>query len=86
MRPIYGQGGSMAFEDSVILCRAFNKIRGAVPSKSAVEEALRNFENERLPRVRKLWNDQWTRSEATYRNEIMEPWSKEFSDWVFSGV
>ena len=84
----------MAFEDSVVLCRVLRKLRislgdnfGKMPaSKGKIEEALRDFENTRLPRVRKLWWDQWERSERTYNNVRMEPWSKEFADWIFNGV
>lgn len=80
----------MAFEDSVILCRVLKKFKeknnGSAPSKAAVEEALREFENTRLPRIRKIWDDQWERSESVYKNIEMEPWSKEFEEWVFNGV
>lgn len=90
MRPASGLGGSMAFEDSVILCRVLKKLRddsrGAPPSKSEVESALQDFENTRLPRIRKIWDDQWERSECSYRNIEMEPWSEEFTEWVFNGV
>lgn len=80
----------MAFEDSVILCRVLKKLKeksnGAPPSKLAVEEALQEFENTRLPRVRKIWDDQWERSEKVYQNIEAGPWSKEFSEWVYNGV
>ena len=80
----------MAFEDSVILCRVLKKLKlksnPAPPSKSAVEEALKEFENTRLPRIRKIWNDQWERSESAYKNVEMEPWSEEYKEWVFNGV
>lgn len=88
MRPASGQGGSMAFEDSVILCRVLKKLkeRSTTRTKSAVEEALQEYENIRLPRVRQLWDDQWERSEKVYSNVAMTPWSKEFSDFIFNGV
>ena len=80
----------MAFEDSVILCRVLKNLKnncsGSIPSKAAVEEALQEFENTRLPRIRRIWDDQWERSEKVYQNVQMEPWSKEFEEWVFNGV
>jgi 2-polyprenyl-6-methoxyphenol hydroxylase-like FAD-dependent oxidoreductase len=90
MRPASGQGGSMAFEDAVILCRVLQRHNeqnnGYLKSQSSVEEALHEYETNRLLRIRKLWEDQWERSEAVYRNIQMEPWSPEFSEWVFQGV
>jgi 2-polyprenyl-6-methoxyphenol hydroxylase-like FAD-dependent oxidoreductase len=78
----------MAFEDSVVLCRTLKKAKEdeSLALYSSTEEVLRRYENERLPRIRKLWADQLERSEKVYKNELMEPWSKEFSDWVFNGV
>lgn len=80
----------MAFEDAVVLCRTLrqHKEQNAAEflTSKSVECALRDFECSRLPRVRKLWKDQWERSEAAYKNIIMEPWSSEFSEWVFQGV
>lgn len=80
----------MAFEDSSILCRVLKKLKednvGDPPSKEVVEQSLQEFENIRLPRVRKIWDDQWERSEKIYDNREMEPWSKEFAEWIFSGV
>ena len=76
----------MAFEDSAVLCRYLRKIRGTNPTKAAIETLLKDFEKERLPRVRRIWDDQWDRAEKVYKNIQAEPWSKEFSDWVFNGV
>ena len=80
----------MAFEDNVVLCRVLKKLKeestDGAPSKASVEQALQDFENTRLPRIRKIWDDQWERSEKCYQNISMEPWAKEFEDWVFNGV
>ena len=76
----------MAFEDSAVLCRHLREIRGTNPTKAVIETLLKDFEKERLPRVRRIWDDQWDRAEKVYKNIQAEPWSKEFSDWVFNGV
>ena len=81
----------MAFEDAVVLCRCISKLfqkslPDMQPTKQQIEQVLKEYENTRLPRVRKLWYDQWDRSEKAYKNEVSEPWSKEFSDWVHTGV
>ncbi|CAB9499096.1 heptyl-3-hydroxy-4(1H)-quinolone synthase [Seminavis robusta] len=91
LRPASGQGGSMAFEDAVVLCRVLQKKFGSskqdqAPTKTEIEQALQEYENTRLPRVRKLWVDQWERAEATYKNITVKPWDEEFSNWVFQGV
>lgn len=75
----------MAFEDSVVLCRVLKELQVA-SDKPAVQNVLNKFENIRLPRVRRMWDDQWDRSERFYKNEVVKPWSKEFQEWVFNGV
>ena len=91
MRPASGQGGSMAFEDCAILCRVLETLKEkqcpGPTTKAEVERALQDYERQRLPRVRKLWKDQWDRSESSYNHKVrMEPWTPEFSEWVFNGV
>jgi 2-polyprenyl-6-methoxyphenol hydroxylase-like FAD-dependent oxidoreductase len=89
MRPVSGLGGSMAFEDSVMLCRALAKAssQGTLNDKAGVERALSEFENCRIPRVRKIWVDEWERAEIVYKQKRnMEPWSDEYRAWVYNGV
>jgi 2-polyprenyl-6-methoxyphenol hydroxylase-like FAD-dependent oxidoreductase len=89
MRPVSGLGGSMAFEDSVMLCRALAKAKsqGTLNDKAGVNRALGEFENSRIPRVRKIWVDEWERAEIVYKHKKqMEPWSDEYRAWVYDGV
>jgi 2-polyprenyl-6-methoxyphenol hydroxylase-like FAD-dependent oxidoreductase len=93
MRPASGQGGSMAFEDSVMLCRALAnaKSQGTLNVKAGIQRALGEFENSRIPRVRKIWVDQWERAEMAYYNnkqnkKQLEPWSDDYRAWIYSGV
>ena len=66
MRPASGQGGSMAFEDALMMCRLFCQattfsstapvctaqgLREVLKSSKSME-ILREFENSRIPRVR----------------------------------
>lgn len=89
IRPVYGQGGSLAFEDCVVLCRHLSasdesdagpKIAGC----AECEDFVSKFEEERLPRVKTIHDDQRLKAAAGAGNA--EPWSKEFSEWVYRGV
>jgi 2-polyprenyl-6-methoxyphenol hydroxylase-like FAD-dependent oxidoreductase len=90
LRPVAGQGGALAFEDAVVLCRCLARIwtpaGTSPPTQQTMEQALHEFENIRLPRVRTIWDDQWERAERVYQNEVMEPWTPEFEKWVYEGV
>jgi 2-polyprenyl-6-methoxyphenol hydroxylase-like FAD-dependent oxidoreductase len=90
MRPASGQGGSMAFEDSVMLCRALAKAKSqdSLNGKACMQQALREFENSRIPRVRNIWVDQWERAVMSYKKDMkpIEPWSDEYRAWVYKGV
>jgi 2-polyprenyl-6-methoxyphenol hydroxylase-like FAD-dependent oxidoreductase len=110
MRPASGVGGSMAFEDAVLLCRTLRKLwwdtsSGAIEGGSSspsvdgnatsdgddpVGAALRAFENERLPRVRRIWETEWSIGEAGY---AAKPGQRppprvddEYKAWVFGGI
>jgi 2-polyprenyl-6-methoxyphenol hydroxylase-like FAD-dependent oxidoreductase len=79
----------MAFEDSVMLCRALAKAKSqdSLNDKAGVRQALAEFENSRIPRVRKIWVEQKERAERAYKkNAQMEPWSDEYRAWIYDGV
>lgn len=98
MRPIDGQGGNMAFEDAVVLCRVLGSkdLRSTIALSSpteadastctTVEELLGEFERTRLPRVKKIHDNQRSRYEARMKGGKVGPWSPEFKEWVNSGV
>jgi 2-polyprenyl-6-methoxyphenol hydroxylase-like FAD-dependent oxidoreductase len=79
----------MAFEDAVVLCRCLANVLTSTatsPTQQTIEQLIQEFENIRLPRVRKMWDDQWERAERTYQNVELEPWTPEFEKWVYEGV
>lgn len=84
MRPTDGYGGSMAMEDAVILTRILHDgIRNSV----SVEELLERFENERLPKVKKVYDNQESRYNRRMKDgERPGPQSEEFLNWLLSGV
>lgn len=86
MRPASGQGTSLAFEDCLILCR---KVKGRMEqiseSRKGCEHVMREFENERLPRVRKIADTEKKMSEASYTSKPITP-SEDYKEWVFNGV
>jgi 2-polyprenyl-6-methoxyphenol hydroxylase-like FAD-dependent oxidoreductase len=87
MRPASGLGGSMAFEDSVVLCRLLEK--GGISSlttKESAEALVHEFEESRFDRVKCIWDDQWDISEKVYTDAPDEEWSKSFAEWVRQGV
>ena len=96
MRPTDGQGGNMAFEDAIVLCRLLGseELRSAVLGSSsteigaaeAVEDVLGEFEKTRLPRVKKMHDNQRLRYEARMRGEKVGPMSPEFKEWASNGV
>ena len=84
MRPTDGQGGNQAFEDAVVLSRT---LRNAFEEDSmSIEEALRQFETTRLPRVKRIHDDQRERYEKRMRGEPIGPMPKEFREWIEQGV
>jgi 2-polyprenyl-6-methoxyphenol hydroxylase-like FAD-dependent oxidoreductase len=79
----------MAFEDAVVLCRALAKAKaqGTLNDRAGVQRALAEFENSRIPRIRKIWVDEWERAEIVYKQKKqMGPWSDEYRAWVYDGV
>jgi len=79
MRPTDGQGGNLAFEDAAVLCRTIQNV-------TSVSEALKQFEATRLPRVKKIHDDQRIRYEMRMRGEAPGPMSQEFREWIEMGV
>lgn len=98
MRPTDGQGGNMAFEDALVLCRFLgsqelrstitnvNKSTATATADTTLAEVLAEFERTRLPRVKKMHDNQRMRYEARMRGEKVGPWTSEFKDWAFNGV
>jgi 2-polyprenyl-6-methoxyphenol hydroxylase-like FAD-dependent oxidoreductase len=98
MRPTSGQGGSMAMEDAVALCRILARddtvgkmIGGGDKDKSSYhsceEHVVKEFEIERLPRVQVIHQDQEMRANLAYRtNKLAGPWSPDFENMVYGGI
>mmetsp|Transcript_29104 Transcript_29104/g.53252 ORF Transcript_29104/g.53252 Transcript_29104/m.53252 type:complete len:384 (-) Transcript_29104:2349-3500(-) len=86
MRPASGQGTSLAFEDCLILCR---KVKGHMEqiskSRKGCEHVMQEFENERLPRVRKIWDMEKKVSEASYTSKPITL-SDDYTEWMYKGV
>jgi len=84
MRPTDGYGGSMAMEDAVVLTRILHDgIRNSVPG----EEMLEQFEKERLPRVKKVYDNQESRYNRRMKGgKRPGPQSEELLNWLLSGV
>jgi salicylate hydroxylase len=92
MRPASGMGGSMAFEDAQLLCR---KLKPWILSESetlsgsqALPDALREFENERLVRVRRIWHTEWKISESAYK-KLDDPSAvpdDDYKAWLYAGI
>jgi 2-polyprenyl-6-methoxyphenol hydroxylase-like FAD-dependent oxidoreductase len=81
MRPTDGFGGSMALEDAVVLSRILED------RKDPLSVLLRRFESERLPRVKKVYDNQFERYEARMRDgRSLGPLSQDFLDWLLAGV
>jgi 2-polyprenyl-6-methoxyphenol hydroxylase-like FAD-dependent oxidoreductase len=91
MRPASGLGGSMAFEDAQLLCRNLrpwmlgeNETYGS----QTLPDSLRDFENERLVRVRRIWHMEWKISESAYKKQddpsaIPE---EDYKAWLYAGI
>lgn len=91
MRPTDGQGGNMAFEDAIVLCRLLGseEVRSAIGSSTEaglIEHVLGEFERTRLPRVKRMHDNQRLRYEARMKGGKVGPWSSEFKEWASSGV
>lgn len=89
MRPTDGQGGNMAFEDAAVLCRLLGTESArsvAGGANGSMADLLNKFEKTRLPRVKKMHDNQRLRYEARMSGEKVGPWSSEFQEWARNGV
>lgn len=78
-RPIDGQGGNQAFEDALVLTRTLEK-------DLALSDALREFESSRLPRVKRIHDDQRIRYEQRMQGIRVGPHAPEMRAWIEDGV
>merc|ERR1712179_853242 len=82
-RPTDGQGGNLALEDCVIFCRKLlmmmNDKNKILAQSKTCNDFIVDFEKERLPRVRRLHEDQRVRAERSPEDRV--PWTPEFCDW-----
>jgi len=84
-----GQGGSMAFEDCVVLCRISSQddITQSLSMRSLCEKHIvLPFEQERLKRVKVIHEDTRLKTIQSYREGKTPRWDLTFASWVFSGV
>ncbi len=81
LRPASGLGGSLAFEDAVLLSRAL------VDGSGSIAERLAHFEAKRLPRCRSLSRDQTLRSTLSYKIGFSKvpAWDPAYEKWVWEG-
>eukprot|EP00537_Pseudo-nitzschia_pungens_P001746 CAMPEP_0172369520 /NCGR_PEP_ID=MMETSP1060-20121228/33233_1 /TAXON_ID=37318 /ORGANISM="Pseudo-nitzschia pungens, Strain cf. cingulata" /LENGTH=417 /DNA_ID=CAMNT_0013094467 /DNA_START=99 /DNA_END=1352 /DNA_ORIENTATION=- len=93
MRATDGQGGNMAFEDAIVLCRLLGSeelcssiLDESSSGASAIEDILGKFERTRMPRVKKVHDSQRLRAEARLRGERMVGLDPEFKEWIENGV
>lgn len=83
IRPASGLGGSLAFEDAVLLSRILSDDRSGKDNA----QRLRDFEEMRLPRCTSISNDQTLRSTLSYKLHRKIPeWDGKYKEWVFEGV
>ena len=86
MRPTDGYGGSMAMEDAVVLTRILKENIHANHGLS-IQHLLLKFESERLPRVKRVYDNQNERYEMRMqqgkRPGKQDP---EFLEWLLAGV
>ena len=85
MRPTDGYGGSMAFEDAVVLAKRLN--RSNDKSAKTLPTVLKQYEQERRPRVKRVYDNQHER----YRLRMQEgkrPGTQDpaFLEWLFAGI
>lgn len=88
MRPTDGYGGSMAMEDCVVLARLLkNDALAEQNDVAAVQDLLRKYETERLPRVKRVYDNQCSRYDTRMREgKRPGPQTEEFTNWLLSGV
>ncbi|KAG7342845.1 FAD-binding monooxygenase [Nitzschia inconspicua] len=83
LRPASGLGGSLAFEDAVLLTRAITK---HMDSDESIDAALREFESLRFVRCQTILEDQTRIAESGYGTAAKSfKWTPEYEKWVFAG-
>lgn len=86
VRPTAGQGSSLAFEDALVLSRNLKGTsREKLETREDWEAAIRQFENERLPRVKRISEEQERIIQAMYSGQVVDS-SDEYKNWVARGV
>ena len=81
IRPVSGVGGSLAFEDAVVLCREL-----AECSSSTISDCIDRTIHKRQPRVTKVWQAEWDLAERMYKEENPTRLSQEYMEWLHEGV
>jgi 2-polyprenyl-6-methoxyphenol hydroxylase-like FAD-dependent oxidoreductase len=81
MRPTDGQGGNQAFEDAVVLTRLLK-----ASNSTSIPDALREFEQARVPRVKRIHDDQRIRYEKRMKGEVIGRPSEKWTEWLLQGV
>jgi 2-polyprenyl-6-methoxyphenol hydroxylase-like FAD-dependent oxidoreductase len=86
-RPTDGQGGNLALEDCIVLCRLLAKDSSRLllqSSQQQCHELVTEFEESRFPRVKTIHDDQRVRAEL--QGDQWRPLSPEYLDWLYAGV
>lgn len=86
-----GQGGNVAFEDCAVLCRILQqriraKDSGVMAQYDQVAELVLAMENERLRRVRKIWNTEQQQAEQTLVKDGTSLMTPEYVEWLYEGA
>jgi len=98
IRSAGGQAGGMAFEDACIFIRMLKQQQqqqqqqqpNPLADYQHAQAFIRQFENSRIPRVRKIWNDANARIERVYKGvKLTDEEAKtdqDVLDWIYKGV
>jgi 2-polyprenyl-6-methoxyphenol hydroxylase-like FAD-dependent oxidoreductase len=86
-RPTDGQGGNLALEDCIVLCRLLAKDSSKLRLQSSQRQChdlVTEFEESRLARVKTIHDDQRVRAEL--QGDQWRPLSPEYLKWLYAGV
>jgi 2-polyprenyl-6-methoxyphenol hydroxylase-like FAD-dependent oxidoreductase len=88
LRAATGQGGNVAFEDALVLCRTVRELsqHHKFGEYDQMVKLVSKVENERLPRVRKIWNMEHLQAEQNYVNSSVILLTPEYLEWLHNGV
>ena len=84
MKATDGYGGSMALEDSIVLSRILKE--SAKKNNTSIPDLLEQYESERLPRVKRVYDNQLERFQTRMQGRKLGPQSREFLEWLFAGI